>query len=454
MDVSRYLSVLLLRWKLIAVFGVLGAFFAGALSVTSTPQYKATTTLFFYLSGGDSASQLLQGSTYAQNQVRSFALLAEQPVVLEPVIAKLGLQMTPQQLAGAVTTEVPLDTVVMDISVIDTNGAEAAAIANAIGAQMSTALGALSSVGNQNTAAVKVSTVAPATVPNYAFSPNSKLNVVIGLILGLAIGVVVAVVRALTDNRVGSAEVVKALTLVPVIGEIPVASDADRFPLAENSKQAARAEAFRRLATNFDFISYDDRIATMAVTSSTPDEGKSAVALNLAVALSSSLKVVLIDADMRRPTIARLTDLDWGIGLSTVLTGKVRLDQALQPWHRGQLQVLPAGPIPPNSAELLGSDSLKQLLETLKETADLVIIDTPPLLPASDAAVLSRVVDGTLMVVDAKRTRRRQLTDSLEILALAGGKVVGIVLNKSMSKKIAAYGEYTAKSKPPTKEAS
>jgi len=120
----------------------------------------------------------------------------------------------------------------------------------------------------------------------------------------------------------------------------------------------------------------------------------------------------------------------------------------LQPWRRGQLQVLPAGPIPPNSAELLGSDSLKQLLESLKETADLVIIDTPPLLPASDAAVLSRVVDGTLVVVDAKRTRRRQLADSLEILALAGGKVVGIVLNKSMSRKVAAYGEYTSNSKP------
>ncbi|NQU36870.1 MAG: hypothetical protein HQ526_04645 [Actinobacteria bacterium] len=91
---------------------------------------------------------------------------------------------------------------------------------------------------------------------------------------------------------------------------------------------------------------------------------------------------------------------------------------------------------------------MKQLLESLKETADLVIIDTPPLLPASDAAVLSRVVDGTLVVVDAKRTRRRQLADSLEILALAGGKVVGIVLNKSMSRKVAAYGEYTSNSKP------
>ena len=181
MDVSRYLEVLRLRWKSIAVLGIVGAILGILLSLATTPQYRSTTTLFFYLSGGDSATQLLQGSTYAQNQVRSFALLAEQPVVLEPVIAELGLDTTSNDLAKSVTTNVPLDTVVMEISVTDTSPTQAAAVANAIGTQMGVVLTDLSpgdsatggaGADPANGASVKVSTVAPATPPGFAYSPT------------------------------------------------------------------------------------------------------------------------------------------------------------------------------------------------------------------------------------------------------------------------------------------
>ena len=168
MDLARYFSVLLKGWKVIAAAALIGAVLAGVYSMLSTPQYRATTTLFFYLSGADSTTALLQGSTYAQNQVSSFALLAEQPVVLDPVIKQLNLDETSVQLSKQVTTTVPLDTVVMDISVTDTSATQAAAIANAIGAQMSTAITNLTPAGDAatKTASIKVSTVAPAQVPS------------------------------------------------------------------------------------------------------------------------------------------------------------------------------------------------------------------------------------------------------------------------------------------------
>ena len=234
MDFARYLTVLRNGWKWIGAFAIIGAVLAGTYSMLATPQYRATTTLFFYISGADSTTQLLQGSTYAQNQVRSFALLAEQPVVLDPVIKQLNLDETSVQLSKQVTTSVPLDTVVLDVIVTDQSPQQAAAIANAIGAQMSTAISNLSPSGpGANTATVRVSTAAPAQVPQYAYSPNTKQNVAFGLILGVIVGAGVVVIRELTNNRVSSARIAKEVTNFPVVGDIPFDPDFVNGPVVD-----------------------------------------------------------------------------------------------------------------------------------------------------------------------------------------------------------------------------
>lgn len=444
MDLARYLSVLLKGWKVIGAAGIIGAVLFGAYSMLSTPQYRATTTLFFYLSGADSTTQLLQGSTYAQNQVRSFALLAEQPVVLDPVIKELNLNETSVQLSKQVTSTVALDTVVMDVSVTDTSPTQAAAIANAIGQQMSAAISGLSPTGTTaaNTATVKVSTVAPATVPQYAYSPNTKLNTAVGLVLGAAIGMAVVTVRELTNNKVTSAEVAKQFTDVPVVGDIPYSSKAAKGPVIDPDAHSAQAEAYRRLSANFGFLDYGNSMRSIVMTSCLPDEGKSTSTLNLAVALSQSLRVIVVDADLRRPSIAKLTGLNDGIGLSGVLTGRAKVEDVLQNWRHGQLQVLTAGRVPPNPAELLGSEPMRQLLSELRQQCDLVILDSAPVLPTSDAAVLGRSLGGILVVVDTKRTKRADLKRGLESLTLAGGNVVGLVLNKTTNASSTYYGQY------------
>lgn len=444
MDLNRYFSVLLKGWKVIAAVAIVGALFAGVYSTFATAQYRATTTLFFYLSGGDSTTQLLQGSTYAQNQVRSFALLAEQPVVLDPVIKQLGLDETSVQLSRQVTTSVPLDTVVMDISVTDTSATQAAAIANAIGAQMSAAITNLSPTGDAaaKSASVRVSTVAPAEVPLYAFSPNTKMNVAVGFILGALIGAAVVVIRALTNNRVSSSEVVKQITESPVVGDVPYTTRLASGPVIDPDRHSAQAEAYRRLGANFAFLNYGNSVGSVVVTSCLPNEGKSTSTLNLAVALSQSLNVIVVDADLRRPSIAKLTGLNDGIGLSGALLGLAPVMDVVQDWRQGQVRVLTAGRIPPNPAELLDSEPMKQLIRELSRHCDLVLLDSAPLLPTSDAAVLSRTLGGVLVVVDSKRIKRAELQRGLESVTLAGGNVLGIVLNKTDSESSTYYGKY------------
>lgn len=463
MDVGRYVQVLKRAWKLIAAVAIIGAVIAGTYSMLATPQYRATSTVFFYLNGGDSTTQLLQGSTYAQNQVQSFSMLAQQPIVLDPVIKELNLNDTSVSLSKKITTDVPLDTVLLNVSVTDPDPAKAAAIANGVVTQLSKTITDLSPSGAAAAAgatpaspsgvSVRASTVAPASVPEFAYTPNTKQNVAIGLLFGLALGAAIAVLRDLLNNRVNSEEIVKAMTSAPVIGNVPFDSEATSSPAVYPGQHTPRAEAFRLMGVNFEYLNFQNKINCLAVTSSLPGEGKSTVALNLALAMSQHRRVVLIDADLRRPTVSKITGLEGSIGLSGVLSGKGSLQEALQPWRRGQFTVLTAGQIPPNPSELLGSDAMKRTLDQLGEQFDLIIIDTPPLLAVSDSAILSKLTDGAVVVVNAKRTKRQELEQSLDTIEKSGGDVVGVVMNKSTQHAAHAYyGTYESR-EPDTRQA-
>lgn len=442
MNLARYWKVVVSSWRTIGIFGLVGLLLAAIYAFTATPIYTATAGVYFYLSGGDSTSQLAQGSTFAQNQVRSYALLADQPMVLEPVIKQLNLPYTSVQLSKTVTTNVPLDTVVLEITVSNPNAEESAKIANAIAAQMSTAVSALTPTGKTSGATVKASTVAPAQVPQFPTSPNKKLDIAAGIILGLLVGVAVAVVRELVNNKVRSPEVVRELTDVPVVGDVLDDPDTDQHALASQAQDDPRSEAFRKLAANFEFVCYDRTINTMLITSSNHNEGKSVTSVNLAYAMSAHFSVILVDADLRDPSISVLVKgLKNDKGLSTVLTGRDTVEESLQNTDLRNLRVLTAGAAPPNSAELLGSPKMRDVLADLATRCDLVIIDTPPVLPASDAPVIASLVDGVLVVVNAKKTKRQQLADTLEDLTLSGGKILGIVLNQTDRKARAIDSE-------------
>jgi succinoglycan biosynthesis transport protein ExoP len=431
MDLRGYLKVLQRRWISILVITLATLAVAAGITFALTPKYTASTRLFFGVQGAQSGSDLAQGSTFAENQLSSYAQVATTPLVLQPVIDQLGLQTTPGDLAAKVSAYAATDTVIIQITVTDRDPAQSARIANAVGEQLSAAAGNLSPRRQDGSQAVKATVVAPAQVPTKATSPSVLRNLAAGLILGLLLGVAIAILRRVLDTKIHSESDLEQLTDVPVLGVVPFDAQADAHPVViRDDPLSVRAEAVRRLRTNLQFVEAAAHSRSVVVTSSIPGEGKSTAALNLAASLSDAgLNVVLVDADLRRPSIARYVGIEGSVGLTTVLIGEANLDDVLQPWGDSSLRVLPSGQVPPNPSELLGSGAMADLLDQLTQRFDMVLLDSPPLLPVTDGAILGRLAGTTLVVVGADRLHRSQLRGALESLTTAGVHVAGVVLN-------------------------
>ncbi|HLO02844.1 MAG TPA: CpsD/CapB family tyrosine-protein kinase [Symbiobacteriaceae bacterium] len=206
---------------------------------------------------------------------------------------------------------------------------------------------------------------------------------------------------------------------------------------------AIASEAYRVLRTNLQFMGLDKPVKTILVTSATPTEGKTTTAINLAVAFAQTgAKVLLIDADLRRPTVAKVLGLDNWTGLTPALISQEGPENFVQVTGITGLTVLSSGPIPPNPAELLGSGRMERLLEHVAEAFDVVIIDTPPLLAVTDAAVLAPKVDGVLMVVRAGEVERAKVLRAKEALTAVKANLLGVVLTDVTTKDGEGYYYY------------
>lgn len=200
--------------------------------------------------------------------------------------------------------------------------------------------------------------------------------------------------------------------------------------LAHNSPKDPIAEQYRTIRTNIQFSNVDQDIKTIVLTSSGAEEGKSTTSANLAtVYAQQGLKVLLIDADLRKPTGHYTFRLENHIGLTNVLTRQSTLAQAVQESEIPHLSVLTSGPIPPNPSELLASAQMAELLKEMKEKFDMIIFDTPPILAVADAQILANQVDGTILVVSSGKTEKDAALKSKELLSNAQGKLLGVVLN-------------------------
>jgi capsular exopolysaccharide synthesis family protein len=274
-------------------------------------------------------------------------------------------------------------------------------------------------------------------------SPNIPLNLALGALVGLAIGIGIAVLRAVLDTRIRTPRDVELVTDSPLIGAIAYDPKAKERPLIVHADPLSpRAESFRALRTNLQFLDMGGRSA-FVVTSSVPSEGKSTTTINLAIALADAGKrVALIDADLRKPKVADYLGIEGGVGLTDVLIGRTRLGDVMLPWGKRSLYVLPAGKIPPNPSELLGSKQMHTLLEVLERDFDVVLCDAPPLLPVTDAAILAKATSGAIVVVAASRTNRHQLTRAVEALGTAGAGIAGIVLAMVPTRGPDAYYSY------------
>ncbi|KQU67661.1 polysaccharide biosynthesis tyrosine autokinase [Phycicoccus sp. Root101] len=431
MTLRAYLHVLFKRWRIVLAATVLGVLSAGVLSYLAVPTYTANATLFVAISasdGGSDTPSIYQSSQFAMQRVKSYPQVIDSPTVLQPVIDKLGLDLTVSDLRKMVTAENPADTVLITITATDTSATQARDIVNATGSQFGSVIERLETprVGGQSP--VKVTTTVPGQTPQSPASPRIPLNLALGLLAGLALGVVLAVLREQQDTTVKGSELEK-LTGRAALALISTNPQAKTKPLITLDGQGRAVEEFRSLRTTLQFVDVDSPPRLIVVTSALAAEGKSTTACNLAIALAqSSLRVCLVEADMRRPMSSTLMGVDGSIGLSNVLAGQLDLEDALLPWHRGLLSILAAGTLPPDPTRLLASQTMATVIQTLREKFDFVIFDAPPVLPVSDAAVLARSADGAVMVAKYASTRREQLTRAFADLEAVQARIIGTIV--------------------------
>jgi polysaccharide biosynthesis transport protein len=282
-----------------------------------------------------------------------------------------------------------------------------------------------------------LSVVEPAAAPNAPVSPRPLLNTLLAAILGLLVAVGIAAVSEFLNDAIKDSDEVQESTGLSTLGAISrMKGDRARSEIyrlaAVLYPRSGIAEAYRTLRTNTEFAAVDAPIRTLLVTSSMPGEGKTITAANLAVVFAQAgRRVLLVDADLRKPGVHLVFDIPNAHGLTTLLrSDEVSLDAIAQVTEQDNLRVLTTGPLPPNPAELLGSQRMRTILERLKAGCDLVIFDSPPLQAVTDSAILSSFLDGTLLVIDAKHSRRRTVVLGREALSKAGAKVLGAVLNR------------------------
>ncbi|MFB9166348.1 polysaccharide biosynthesis tyrosine autokinase [Arthrobacter psychrochitiniphilus] len=441
MELRDYIRMLRRNWISVIALGLVGLLAGGTFSVLSKPVYTAETQLFVATQNSGSVQDLQTGNMFVQARVSSYVATAKTPTVLQPVIDSLGLEISPKQLAKSIKTTSDVKTVLITISVDDRSPVQAAAVAHAIASSLITTVDNLEKPTDGGSSPVKLSVVTPATAPSAPSSPNLPVNIVLGLFLGLALGIVAALLRTSLDTRIrGEADLIR-ITDVPVLGGIAFDHDAIQNPLlSEENSHSHRSESFRHLRTNLQFAQVNISSNTLLVTSSLPGEGKSTTATNLALAMAEAGKsVVLVDADLRRPMVAKYLGLEGAAGLTTALVGEAHLNDLLQPWGEHKLQVLTSGQVPPNPSELLGSENMSSLIQSLESDFDAVVIDAPPLLPVTDAAVLAQRVGGVIMVVGCHTVKSTEVEKALNTLKLVDADVLGIVLNRVPIKGPDAY---------------
>jgi succinoglycan biosynthesis transport protein ExoP len=443
-----YLQLLHRRWLVITLVTLLCGGAALALSLSTTKEYASNVSLFVSASQSptEAAGSLVATEQLTQQRVTSYAALADSTNVAAAVIRQLGLRESPKSLASRISATVPTNTVVIELAVTDPSRALVPRIATAVGEQLSKTVAQLEAPATGKPSPVRVSVSQSATLPGGPVVPKTTRNVLFGLVVGLALGAGLSILLEVLDTRIKDLDTLRDRLELAPLGLMHFDRKAKTRPLVvRDDPRSGRAEAFRQLRTNLHFLGVEHPPRSIVVTSSLPAEGKSTTTANLAIALAQAREpVTVIDADFRHPQLSQYLDVRGGVGLSEVLIGRATLDEALKPWEDGMLTVLASGATPPNPSELLGSRAMRRIVAELRERG-MLIIDSPPVLPFTDAAVLAKVVDTTLLVVRANATRMDKLERAIQALRTVDAQLAGAVLNMvpTSGPEIDYYGYYS-----------
>lgn len=429
MELKDYLRVIRRRWLTIVAVTLIGLGLAATYTFLQTPLFQAKSQLFVSVQAGASAVDVSQSNAFAEKRVTSYVTLATSARVLEAVAQELDLDGGARALVDKVTATTPAQTVLIDISATDPDPQQAVDIANSAAKQLITAVNAVEDVS-----VVRLSVFEEATAATSPSSPRVPINLVLGMVLGLLVGTGTAFLREVLDTGIRSETDVERTVKARILGTFAFDSSVKNDPVVSVGESFShRAENFRQLRTHLRSTNNAGGTQTVVVSSSIPREGKTSIAMNLAIMLAESgTRVLLVDADLRRPRVAKYLGLEGSVGLSGVLSHTVELEDAIQKWGAGgKLHVLASGRPAPNPSELLGSPTMEKLISRFESDYEVVVIDTPPLLPVTDPAVLGSKASGVMLVVSADgRTARADLSRAVANLEAVGAQLLGVVVNQ------------------------
>lgn len=438
MDAQNLFRTIRYNWLLIVVGAVLGAAFGTLLASITDREYSATAELFVTVSTGGSTGELAQGSNYSQQQARNFSAVATREIVLGPVIDDLGLDSSVEGLKQRVRVSVPLNTSMISIEVTDPAPDQAALIANSVAKNLAIAVDGLApEIADLNESPVRLQVVERAAPPTSPAVPNVPLWILLGAAAGIVLGVAWMTVREFLVAKIRSREQVDAATGLSHLGSVSLDRSARRRAIVISADPfSTRAEEYRQLRSSLRFLSPGSAHKAFVITSSVPSEGKSTTAANLAQAIAiSGQSVCLVEADLRRPSLGEILDLDGSIGLTTVLAGEATIEEVTQEWGENGLKVILAGGLPPNPSELLESATAELVFSEIQSKYAVTILDSPPLNAVADTSALSRIFGGVLLVVGVKRVQLRELRRAVEHLTSVNVPIHGYILNGTLGSR-------------------
>lgn len=431
MHPSGYLRATAHRWRIVLCTLTLGGVIGAGVSLLTPATYSTQVQFFVSTADARNSSQLAESGAFARARVKSYTQLISTAKVLDPVAQEVG-NLSPGDLAKRITASAPPDTVMIDVRVTDRSAQQTRRIADALAQQLPRTVESLEQIPNDAVSPVKVTLVSAPRASVTQVSPKPLRNIALGLSLGLLLGIALAWMRERLDRRIRTKEDISRTTDHPVIGVIPDDSDSGQHGLIRSDSRSPSGEAFRRLRTNLRFRGSTPKPRVVLVTSPLAGEGTSTVAGNLAVALAETGEsVVLVETDLRRPRLLGDLGVRHGTGLTDVLTRRAALADAVITLGAGRPSVLGGGHFAESPSELLGSSEMKDVLRDLASRFDCVILDAPPILDVTDAALLGATADGVVLVAAADgTTSAHQLDEALDDLAAVHATVIGVVVNR------------------------
>jgi len=433
MELIRYVRVLR-RWLwMIVAIPVLAALAALVVSLLLPPVYEAQAVLVVRPAQVLPSTDPTTAAISSDAVLNTYAALVTDRSILDGVISDLGLTIQEADLKKKITVTLVPNSQILDVTVQDTNPAQARDIANRVVDDFVARVNAIQQ-GDKTTTPDNLYVFSEAVLPGKPVSPVIPLNLAIAVAAGLLVALGLAFVLDYLDQSIKTDDdLTERLGLIP-IGHIAYApaGKGNRAELVAIDGKSIAAEAYKALRTNLLFSTLDRELKTIVVTSSGPGEGKSRTAANLAVVLAhAGQRTLLIDADFRRPSLHRVFGKIRNVGLSNLAVQDVAERAAVSAVEDvPNLWLITSGPIPPNPSELLGSGRVKELISRFRQDFAYVILDTPPVNAVTDAAILAAAADGTILVVEQGRTTFPGLQHAKQLLDRVGAHGVGVVMNK------------------------